>query len=593
MIELKKATVALLAMLCFSLAVFPRNCRVSASSGPRVIIVDYDGSGDFRTIQEAINSANASVRDTIFVRSGTYNECPVVNKSVSIVGESRESTTVDGRPYNGNVFYINGTSGGSTVSIENFTIVGSGNSSDHSGIRVVSSNDNNISKNLLMGNSNGISLIFSRNNHISSNLVISNTYTGLHLSSSSSNVISNNNVSGSVTGIYLEASNNNNISGNVVTTNVEGIDIGYGYDNTIYHNNLDNANINAQAWPVNGTNDWDHDGEGNYWHDYKGHDVNGDGIGETSYHVPTSGGAYDQDRYPLMGQFSVFTIDFEGTEYEASLISNSTISSFRFELGGETANKMIRFTVSGAHGSVGFCRLAIPNGLMPSPHVVLIDSEEIVPRQLNASSAAYARIYFTYPNEGQTITVIYSEALHLYYELLDNYIKLQADFAILNGTYHALLYNYTLLLGNLSQTQQRFDALNASYNELYRLNQNLNATYNVLLSNYEALMGSYGELQLNFGVLNVSYQALLALNASHYVLLRNYNLLLGNYSQLQSQFGGLSLSYNEHLKDYLEQAQNMRNLLYIFAATTALLIITTVYLSKRAHSSKPPKARLD
>ncbi len=577
---------ALLAMLCFSLAVFPRNQRVSAESGPRVIVVDYDGTGDFRTIQEAINNANASVRDTIFVRSGTYNECPVVSKSVSIVGESRESTIVDGRPLGGNVFYINGTSGGSRVSIENLTIVGSGSSGDHSGIRVVSSNDNNISKNSLMGNSNGITLVFSRNNRVSNNQATSNAYTGLHLSSSSDNVISYNNVSGSQAGIYLESSNNNNVTGNVITTNVEGINAGYGYDNTIYHNNLDNANINAQAWPVNGTNDWDHDGEGNYWHDYKGHDVNGDGIGETSYLVSASGGAYDQDRYPLMGQFSVLAIGFEGTEYEVSLISNSTISSFRFEIGGETANKMMRFTVSGAYGSVGFCRLAIPNGLMPSPHLVLIDSEEIVPKQLNASSAAYASIYFTYPNEGQTVTVIYSEALHLYYEL-------RARFAVLNETCHALLYNYTLLLGNLSQTQQRFDALNALYDELYRLNQNLNSTCTLLLSNYEALLGNCGELQLNFGVLNVSYQGLLALNASHYVLLRNYSLLLGNYSQLQSQFGGLSLSYDEHLIDHLEQAQNMRNLLYIFAATTALLIATTAYLSKKVHSSKPPKARLD
>lgn len=479
------------------------------------------------------------------------------------------------------------------MSIENLTIVGSGSSGDHSGIRVVSSNDNNISKNFLMGNSNGITLVFSRNNRVSNNEATSNAYTGLHLSSSSDNVISYNNVSGSQAGIYLESSNNNNVTGNVMTTNVEGIDVGYGYGNIIYHNNLDNANINAQVWPVNGTNDWDHDGEGNYWDDYGGHDVNGDGIGETSYLVSASGGAYDQDRYPLMGQFSVFAIGFEGTEYEASLISNSTISSFRFEIDGETANKMMRFTVSGAYSSVGFCRLAIPNGLMPSPHLVLIDSEEIVPKQLNASSAAYASIYFTYPNEGQTVTVIYSEALHLYYELLDNYLKLRADFTVLNETYHALLYNYTLLLGNLSQTQQRFDALNASYNELYRLNQNLNSTCTLLLSNYEALLRNYGELQLNFGVLNVSYQGLLALNASHYVLLRNYSLLLGNYSQLQSQFGGLSLSYDEHLIDHLEQAQNMRNLLYIFAATTALLTVTTVYLSKKAHSSKPPKARLD
>jgi parallel beta-helix repeat protein len=588
-VELTKAAAVLLLGLCFSLVLLPRIHRANAASGPRVIIVDYDGTGDFRTIQEAINNANTSVRDTIFVRIGTYRECVVVNKSVSIVGESVESTIVDGRPYGGSVLCVNGTGGGNRVSIENLTIVGSGNSSDDSGIRIVSSNDNNISRNCLVSNSNGISLIFSRNNRISYNSIISNMYSGFHLSSSSGNLISNNNVSGSVVGIYLEASNNNDITGNVVTTNIEGIDIGYGNDNIVHHNNLANANINAQAWPVNVTNSWDHNGEGNYWHDYRGHDVNGDGIGETSYHVPKPIGSYDEDRYPLMGWLSAFAIGFEGIEYEAFLISNSTISSFRFELGAETANRMIRFAASGTHGSTGFCRLAIPNGLMPSPHIVLIDSEEIIPKQLNVSDATYACIYFTYPNEGQTITVIYSEALHLYYEMLAEQLKLQADFATLNSTYYTLLYGYSLLLGNLSQTQQRFEALNASYSELYHLNQNLNETYNAILADYEALLESYSELQLSLSVLNVSYQALLALNASHYVLLRSYSLLLGNYSQLQSQFSGLGLSYNEHLKDYLEQAQNMRSLLYIFAATTAMLIATTVYLSKRAHSGKPRK----
>ena len=48
---------------------------------------------DFSSIQEAINAADAG--DTIFVKRGTYVENPVVNKSVSLVGEDRDATVID------------------------------------------------------------------------------------------------------------------------------------------------------------------------------------------------------------------------------------------------------------------------------------------------------------------------------------------------------------------------------------------------------------------------------------------------------------------------------------------------------------------
>jgi pectin methylesterase-like acyl-CoA thioesterase len=48
---------------------------------------------DFPSIQEAINAADAG--DTIFVKRGTYVENPVVNQSVSLVGEDRDATVID------------------------------------------------------------------------------------------------------------------------------------------------------------------------------------------------------------------------------------------------------------------------------------------------------------------------------------------------------------------------------------------------------------------------------------------------------------------------------------------------------------------
>jgi pectin methylesterase-like acyl-CoA thioesterase len=54
---------------------------------PRTWTVDDDGPADFSSIQEAINAASPG--DTIFIKTGTYYEHVVVNKTVSLIGEER------------------------------------------------------------------------------------------------------------------------------------------------------------------------------------------------------------------------------------------------------------------------------------------------------------------------------------------------------------------------------------------------------------------------------------------------------------------------------------------------------------------------
>ncbi len=68
------------------------------ASGRRFdVIVDWRGTGDFRTIQSALNSvpAGRSERTTILIRNGLYNEKIFITRShLVLAGESRDSTRI-------------------------------------------------------------------------------------------------------------------------------------------------------------------------------------------------------------------------------------------------------------------------------------------------------------------------------------------------------------------------------------------------------------------------------------------------------------------------------------------------------------------
>ena len=57
---------------------------------------------DFSRIQEAIN--HASEGDTIYVKKGVYHENVGINKSIILMGEDRDFTTIDGIRYEENSF---------------------------------------------------------------------------------------------------------------------------------------------------------------------------------------------------------------------------------------------------------------------------------------------------------------------------------------------------------------------------------------------------------------------------------------------------------------------------------------------------------
>jgi len=621
--------------------------------------------GDYATIQAAINHASSGYR--IIVHNGTYVENVVVNKSVSLFGEDRDRTFIDGNQSNS---VVNITA--NDVAVEGFTIKNSGTNVPDSGIYVEGSSRVIIRNNTFTDNSNAVSLRFCTDNAVLNNTMFSNDGYGVYLSSSANNVVSDNMISSNDLGVFLFSCSANTIeanvffdnhygiflfqsvgdviSGNSIYSNDFGIYLLASTNNTIYHNNIDDI-IQASSDSVNY---WNYTGEGNHWRDYLDQDFNQDGIGDQPYVIDER----NQDYWPLIGRFSDFRVTSDGKTHHVSTISNSLISDFEFRLGLETGNKIVRFNATGAENPPSFCRIGIPTELLSYPYILLVGDEEIAPTVLSSSNETYVHLYITNIRKNQTIIIISSKALSLYNGLLENFTRLltnlqnlstiyesllssyatvlgnctqlQEDFASMNLTYYALqssfaemstMYDelasnfsslqtelddlntmYDSLLGNYSQLQESFNVLNASYQNLWGLNathyelagnyskfqtqlSSLNATYNLLLSNYTLATDDYGKLQQRFDKLNASYQDLFGLNATYQDLMNSLQILSTSYGQLQDKYQAMNASYQTHLQHYSENVNNIQNLIYIFAAMTAILIVTTVYLSKRAHTN--------
>ncbi len=312
---------------------------------------------DFVTIQEAIN--RASDGDTVFVRNGTYYENVVVNKTVSLIGENKETTKVfgdDGSPRPAvrlkadGISMYNFTIEGGPVGIEfyhcrdcilrnnemrnnsqgnleikadpwwgggdYFNDVDSSNTVDgrpiywwtnqHDKIvprdagAVVAAYCHNITVKDLSLSNNSVAVLFYcvYNSEIRNVTTSQNWIAGVHLVRSWNNTIIENNItSNRHHGIYLEPNSiNNTIARNNISNNNFGIWLrNDSANNTIYHNNI----IGNRVLQVSDTekNQWDNCCEGNYWSNYNGTDFDGDGIGDE--YLPWEG----VDNYPLMNLY--------------------------------------------------------------------------------------------------------------------------------------------------------------------------------------------------------------------------------------------------------------------------------------------------
>lgn len=231
---------------------------------------------------------------------------------------------------------------GAAIGIElqnSFNNTVSGNEISNCGTRGLSlhTGDHNvISNNTFAGNSYAIAPFqdsVSNGIVILSNLFMNNSYA---LTVQGSMTIQGNVFEGSEIAVFLTGSSGCTITQNTFRNNMNGLYLSSSSGNMIYLNNFVNnthqvadagaSNTSTQATgssfklagslqlatfhvremnflppPLPSSNSWDNGSRGNYWSDYRGSDVNDDGVGDVAYAVYGS----NRDNYPLMRSVDV------------------------------------------------------------------------------------------------------------------------------------------------------------------------------------------------------------------------------------------------------------------------------------------------
>ena len=165
----RKSLVLGIMLLFVGASVVPSTGRVEISNNGRAILyVGGSGPGNYTSIQDAID--NASDGDTVFVYddSSPYYENVVVDKSISLVGEDKDTTIIDGGG-GGNVIEVEAD----WVNISGFTIQNSGGGAGISTRYSYPLGTNiNINNNIIKNNSQGIYLSRSDDSIITNNIQV-------------------------------------------------------------------------------------------------------------------------------------------------------------------------------------------------------------------------------------------------------------------------------------------------------------------------------------------------------------------------------------------------------------------------------------
>ncbi len=290
---------------------------------------------DYSTIKEAVS--NAFDGDIIYVKNGSYQENNiVVDKSVKIVGEDRDSTIITSQSSKV-ILLVNH----SQVTFTGLTLKASNNpkppievfpsSKTLTAIQIETSQYCNISGNKIINSGTAIWLQSSSKNTIESNVLWDNYY-GVEISGQSTgnvikandvsssqvgirfydrsvkeNVVCANNITSCYTGLFYYFTSLNFVVGNFIAYHIDAIHFVGSTNNVLHHNNIaynsrdlsEFSSYYDEIRVARSYNFWDDRKEGNYWSDYKG--TGNNGVGTAPYPL----NEFNTDNYPLLNMVNI------------------------------------------------------------------------------------------------------------------------------------------------------------------------------------------------------------------------------------------------------------------------------------------------
>jgi parallel beta-helix repeat protein len=189
------------------------------------------GEGNYSTIQAAVD--NASSGDTVFVYAGMYPEHLVINTTLSLIGQDRNTTVINASQVDLIAVLI--TQNATGVTISHFTIINFFNNTNTSTVIFLSGN-NTISDNILRSK-------LAINVHTNGNLISYNDINGFGIGiyNASNNLIYRNELYNSYAGIAFGTKNT--IRENHLVNCVVALECYSTHDNLITGNIVDNSNL--------------------------------------------------------------------------------------------------------------------------------------------------------------------------------------------------------------------------------------------------------------------------------------------------------------------------------------------------------------
>ncbi|HOK72486.1 MAG TPA: DUF3344 domain-containing protein [Methanothermobacter sp.] len=196
---------------------------------------------------------------------------------------------------------------------------------DKSGIRVEGGGNNTIIANTVIGTNKQGQGIVPLNGDIIQDNIVTNCNYGIWPFNAKNCTIIRNNVTGCNYGIYVTSGGNHTFIDNIIKENTKGIrltgtGIGASTGNLLYVNYFINNTNQTEGDASN--NNWNTTEGGNYWSDYTGDDLNGDGIGD----VP-----YQGDQKPLIVDLMIEDLHVIGNSVQVRVKNNGKADITRID----------------------------------------------------------------------------------------------------------------------------------------------------------------------------------------------------------------------------------------------------------------------